>query len=67
MSNCLLVISGKVYNVTDWLPIHPGTPAKILPWCGTDATDEFTEQHGPVTLEGRPQETLPTYYVGVMA
>ena len=48
MQDCWISYDGKVYDITSFLPNHPGTPQKILPYCGT--SDEFqkafTKQHG---------------------
>jgi cytochrome b involved in lipid metabolism len=38
--DCWLLISGKVYNVTKNVPVHPGGEA-ILQGCGKDATTLF--------------------------
>ena len=48
-NDCWLIISGKVYNVTSFLPRHPGGPEKIIPLCGQDATTQFTTQGGEGT------------------
>lgn len=32
--DCWLTISGKVYDVTDWLPTHPGGPSIVLKHAG---------------------------------
>lgn len=38
--DCWLLISGKIYNVTKNIPVHPGGAA-ILEGCGKDATTLF--------------------------
>lgn len=40
-SDCWLVIEGAVYDVTAYIPQHPGG-SRILQGCGKDATDLFT-------------------------
>lgn len=50
----------QVYDLTAWLPQHPGGVAILAVHCGTDATAPFTMQHGQ---SGEPQETLPSYFV----
>lgn len=43
-SDCWTIISGKVYNLTDFIARHPGG-SEILRACGTDATTLFTTRH----------------------
>jgi len=47
-SDCWIGYNGKVYDITSWLPVHPGSAAAILPYCGTskEFTDAFTKKHG---------------------
>jgi L-lactate dehydrogenase (cytochrome) len=49
--SCWVVIHGKAYDVTDFLPEHPGGPRIILKYAGKDATDEFDPIHPPDTLD----------------
>ncbi len=42
-SDCWLVVSGSVYNVTSFIPNHPGGE-EILKGCGRDATSLFSRQ-----------------------
>jgi L-lactate dehydrogenase (cytochrome) len=50
-----VVLYGKVYDVTEFLPSHPGGTAAVLRLAGQDATAEFDPVHPPGTLE----ENLP--------
>lgn len=59
--DCWVVVDGTAYDLSDWLPRHPGGPSKIGKICGTDATDEFTKKHGD---EERPNTTLEQYKLG---
>lgn len=45
-SDCWLIISSKVYNITNFLDQHPGGTDVILPYCGKDATKAFDTQGG---------------------
>ncbi len=38
-SDCWVAYGGKVYDITSFLPKHPGSSAAIQPYCGT--ADEF--------------------------
>lgn len=41
-----IVIKGKVYDVTKYLPAHPGGPQWILDWLGKDATEAYVTKGG---------------------
>ncbi len=43
--DCWIIIGNKVYDVTDYIPIHPGGPDTIIPLCGKNATLEFYMVH----------------------
>lgn len=43
--DCWLVISKRVYNVTSYIPKHPGGKRTITKRCGTEATSIFTRAH----------------------
>lgn len=58
--NAWLVIRGKVYNVTKWIPFHPGGDA-ILAGVGKDATELFEKAHSNLKV---PEKILPKYYIG---
>jgi cytochrome b involved in lipid metabolism len=64
-TDCWLVIHSKVYDVTSWIPTHPGGEA-ILEGCGTDATELFeTRPMGSGTPHSeRARSLLPNYYIG---
>src|SRR3989344_1854492 len=54
-TSCWVTISGNVYDLTGWIPLHPGGRAAILGLCGTDGTAAFRGQHG---------DSLATYQIG---
>ncbi|KAK9483679.1 cytochrome b5-like heme/steroid binding domain-containing protein, partial [Lipomyces starkeyi] len=49
--SCWVIIRNTVYDVTDFLPDHPGGGRSILRSAGKDATTDFEEIHPPGTLE----------------
>ncbi|KAI1335445.1 FMN-dependent dehydrogenase [Xylariaceae sp. FL0016] len=49
--SCWVIVHGKAYDVTDFLPEHPGGPGIILAYAGKDATAEFEPIHPPDTLD----------------
>lgn len=53
--SCWVVLYGDVYDVTSFIPEHPGGSKIILKLAGRDATEEFDPIHPPGTLE----ESLP--------
>lgn len=48
--DCWVIIHGKAYDVTDFLPQHPGGPAIIIKYAGKDATKAFDPIHPGDTL-----------------
>ncbi|PQE20864.1 FMN-dependent dehydrogenase protein [Rutstroemia sp. NJR-2017a BBW] len=50
--SCWVCINGTIYDVTDFLPNHPGGSKIVLSLSGNvDATEEFEMIHPPGTLE----------------
>merc|ERR1711912_91424 len=46
-TDCWVVVSGRVLNVTKFLGEHPGGELAILTFAGNDATEEFNMIHPP--------------------
>ncbi len=46
--DCWVAYNGKVYDITSYLPRHPGGTNRILTYCGsaTEFENAFTRQHG---------------------
>ena len=70
-SDCWIVIDDKVYDVTDWLPAHPGGEDVIVGRCGKDATPEYKlrKRGGKVYGSGTPHSgfadmSLKGYLIG---
>ncbi len=63
-SSCWSVISGNVYNLTQWINSHPGGPSRIRALCGTDGTSSFNAQHAG---RSTPISTLANYLLGPLA
>ncbi|KAK9773676.1 putative FMN-dependent dehydrogenase-domain-containing protein [Seiridium cardinale] len=49
--SCWVVLYGHVYDVTEFLPSHPGGSKIILQLAGRDATEEYDPIHPPGILE----------------
>lgn len=65
IQSCWLLIDGKVYDVTTFIPGHPGGK-EILKGCGKDATELYNTHGEP---QGKPhsqraQDMLTTYLIG---
>ncbi|KAF8552937.1 glyoxylate dehydrogenase [Imleria badia] len=46
-SSCWVIVHSKVYDVTEFLPEHPGGSAIILKYAGKDASDAYDPIHPP--------------------
>lgn len=65
--DCWLVIRDEVYDVTEYIPGHPGGD-QILLGCGQDATSMFEEKPATGTPHSAVAEgKLPTYKIGDLA
>jgi cytochrome b involved in lipid metabolism len=64
-NDCWLLIGGKVYDVSAFIPMHPGGSA-ILGGCGKDATELFeTRPMGSGTPHSQnARERREGYYAG---
>ena len=62
--DCWLIVNGKVYNVTNFIPMHNGGTETIVPYCGKDATMAFETKNGFGSHSQRAQNVLNNYYVG---
>ncbi|KAF2084677.1 hypothetical protein K490DRAFT_68437 [Saccharata proteae CBS 121410] len=49
--SCWVILYGDVYDVTEFLPEHPGGMKIILKLAGQDATEEYDPVHPPGTIE----------------
>ena len=49
--DCWVILYGNVYDVSDFIPSHPGGEKIILSLAGKDATEEYDPVHPPGTLE----------------
>lgn len=44
--SCWSVINNNIYDLTSWIPKHPGGERAILQLCGIDGSEKFNGQHG---------------------
>lgn len=70
-TDCFLLISGKVYNITSFFGSHPGGNSVMAQTCGTDATMAYATQD-PNATNGKNRSAhsssatsmLADYYIG---
>lgn len=46
VNDCWIIVQGSVYNVTQYLALHPGGSNIIIPFCGQDATSAYANRGG---------------------
>ncbi len=63
-TSCWTIIDGNVYDLTKWIPQHPGGAAAIKQLCGKDGTALFHGQHDDAK---RQADILATFKIGVLA
>ena len=52
------VIDGVVYDITNYIDMHPGGKKKILRGVGIDSTDIFHKSHPGLKIENTPMALL---------
>ena len=63
-ADCWMAIEGNVYDVTQYIPLHPAAPKVLTDWRGKEATEAFNTKgygwpHSPAA-----HAMLPQYLVG---
>lgn len=55
-TSCWSAVNGSVYDLTSWIPNHPGGEQVVLSMCGIDGSSGYNAQHGgrskPATILG---------------
>lgn len=62
-SSCWTIVGKSVYNLTKFIPLHPGGQAMIKSLCGKNGTASFTGQHSG---QATPATTLAKYRIGAL-
>lgn len=62
--SCWSTINGSVYDLTSWIPNHPGGEAAIVQLCGTDGSAKFNGKHGGAE---RQLTVLAGFRIGIAA
>lgn len=63
-SSCWSIINGNVYDLTGWIPQHPGGEQAILRLCGKDGSEQYNAQHGGAR---RPALILGGFKIGILS
>lgn len=70
-SDCWMLISGKVYNITSYFGSHPGGSGAMAATCGTDATSAYMTKDPYATgnttrsaHSSNAKNLLTNYYIG---
>ncbi|MDP1851276.1 MAG: cytochrome b5-like heme/steroid binding domain-containing protein, partial [Candidatus Planktophila sp.] len=58
-SDCWTYVDGKVYDLSKWLPEHPGGGSLVLVMCGVDGAAALRDQH-----KSEQDNALSMYYIG---
>lgn len=59
-SDCWVIMNGKVYNITSYIPNHPGGTGTITPYCGKDAAAAF----GSISHSQNANNLLAGFFIG---
>ena len=62
--SCWVIISGKVYDLTSFIGIHPGGTGAIIPYCGKDGTTAFATKNKGSQHSSYATSLLNTYFIG---
>ncbi len=63
-ADCWSIINSNVYDLTSYIPRHPGGSQNIVDICGKDGTSAFTGQHGG---SSKPEAILAGFYLAPLA
>ncbi len=65
--SCWMAIEGNVYDVTAYIPNHPGGEATVLRGCGKDATSMFNNRPDGTSHSDKARTELTKYQIGVLS
>ncbi len=63
-TDCWTAVNEKVYDITAYVPRHPGGIKQIMQVCGKDGTFLFEDQHSG---DRKPNTILASYKIGDLA
>jgi cytochrome b involved in lipid metabolism len=62
--DCWMAISGSVYNLAAYLPLHPTAQEIIVPFCGKEATQAYQTKNRNRPHSPYANELLAKYRIG---
>ncbi|MEX0596983.1 MAG: cytochrome b5-like heme/steroid binding domain-containing protein [Candidatus Paceibacterota bacterium] len=64
-NSCWTIIAGNIYNITSYVPNHPGGEEEILKICGKDGSSLFAKpkEH----KEGGANNVLNSFKIGILS
>ena len=62
-ASCWTIIGSSVYDITSFIPQHPGGKGAVTSLCGKNGTAAFNGQHGGART---PKATLSRYRIGAL-
>lgn len=65
-SDCWIIVNGSIYNVSTYIPYHPGGVSRITNDCGKDASTDFNTKGGKGSHSSGAQSTLTGLKIGVL-
>lgn len=63
-TDCWMIISGNVYNLTGYASYHPGGVNNITSYCGQDGTNAFATKNQNTPHSAYANNLLNSYYLG---
>src|SRR5690606_7107966 len=65
--DCWLIIRGKVYDVSSYIPSHPAPRETITDYCGAESTRAFESKDRGRPHSAQAWQMLEAYHVGEVA
>jgi cytochrome b involved in lipid metabolism len=62
-TDCWSVVGTNVYNLTAWIPKHPGGKGVVISMCGKNGTSLYNSKHGSDPVS---KATLARYKIGTV-
>lgn len=63
-NDCWTTIEGKVYDITSYIPHHPGGPEVAELACGIDSTELYKSEKDHFKASGKAARELEKLYIG---